>query len=62
MEVEMNGLGLLGHLIECALAAIPHEWDIRWSTQYGTIYQYCLFLMTYRDIRVISGWCDTCER
>jgi hypothetical protein len=32
IEVEMNGDELIQHLIGCAKAAIPHEWNIRWNT------------------------------
>ena len=32
VEVSMNGKELIQHLIECANAAIPHEWNIRWNT------------------------------
>ena len=51
VEVEMNGEELFEHLIKCALAAIPHEWNIRWNTHMrqlciNTYQDGCLNLMT----------------
>ena len=32
MEVKINGNELIDHLIQCASLAIPHEWNVVWSS------------------------------
>ena len=32
VESKMNGNELIDHLIQCALLAIPHEWNVVWNT------------------------------
>ena len=51
VEVVMNGAELIEHLICCALAAIPHESNIKWNTHMrqlciNTYEEGCLNLMT----------------
>ena len=44
VEVPMNGLELIEHLVQCAIVALPHEWNIKWNTH---MRQLCI--NTYED-------------
>ena len=37
IEKKMNGDELLDHIIDCALLAIPHEWNVTWNAHARTI-------------------------
>jgi hypothetical protein len=51
VEVPMNGVELMEHLIRCAVAALPHEFNIKWNTHarqmcMNTYEDGCLNIMT----------------
>ena len=51
VEVSMNGVELIQHLIQCAKVALPHEFNIKWNTHgrqmcMNTYEEGCLNIMT----------------
>ena len=37
VETKMNGDELIEHLINCAVLAMPHEWNVTWNAQARTV-------------------------